>query len=203
MGPRRKVLSCKDLTPSDILTSGCRVDLEDVFLAPRVLDVEPALVEFDTAVMLDAELPAAGDVVAAEAFVVVDPEVVLPGGAKAEFLAAVGLGLEPVDVLGAEAFAVVDVELAVVAALGVQPVDFLAAWLDDVKVQVDLCVPDQGELGVADLDLDAVDQLAAFAELGQAEAVAEAGARVLGVAAGEPGVGAQKGDVVGLERREF
>ena len=82
------------------------------------------------------------------------------------------IGLEPVDVLGAEAVAVVDVELAVVVALGVEPVDLLAAGLDDVEVQVGLAVPEEGELGVADLDLDAADRLAPLAELGQAEAVA-------------------------------
>ena len=62
------------------------------------------------------------------------------------------------------------------AALGLFPVNLLAARLDDVQVEVDAVgVPDQGELGVADLDGDAADQLAPFAEPGQAEAVAIAG----------------------------
>ena len=63
--------------------------------------------------------------------------------------------------------------------LGVFPVDLLAAGLDDVEVEVGLGVPDQGELGVADLDLDAPDVLAPLAEPGQAEAVALARPRVV------------------------
>ena len=58
--------------------------------------------------------------------------------------------------------------------LGLLPVDLLAAGLDDVEVEVGVGVPDQGELGVADLDLDAPDALAPLAEPGQAEAVAVA-----------------------------
>ena len=42
--------------------------------------------------------------------------------------------------------------------LGVLPVDLLAARLDDVEVEVGVGVPDQGELGVADLDRDAADR---------------------------------------------
>ena len=84
----------------------------------------------------------------------------------------VGVGvLEPVDVLGAVPLGIVDVELAPLAALGVFPVDFLAPGLDDVQVEVGLGVPEQGELRVADLDLDAPDILAPLAEPRQPEAV--------------------------------
>ena len=69
------------------------------------------------------------------------------------------------------------------AALGLLPVDFLAARLDDVQVEVGLGVPEEGELGIADLDLDASNVFAPLAEPGQAEAVAVARAGVVVVQA--------------------
>ena len=80
-----------------------------------------------------------------------------------------------------------DVELAALLALGFLPVNLLSARLDDVQVKVGIRVPDQGELGVADLDRDSTDALASLAKAGQAKAIAFTGPRIV---VGEPTAGA-------------
>ena len=163
--------------------------------------------DIDLAVVLDADLPVGRPGDPAEAAPVNDEPLVGSGGTGAlDLLRARPLRLDhPVDIFGPESLGVVDVELAPLDALGLFPVDFLAAGLDDVQVEVDAVgVPDQGELRVADLDGDAADQLAPLAESGQAKAVAIAGPGVIvGLAAPAAGVlGSPKLDF-GLERSEL
>src|SRR5262249_62214970 len=100
---------------------------------------------------------------------------------------------------------VVDVELAPLGPLGFLPVDLLAAGLDDVEVEVDAVgIPDQGELGIADLDRDPSDHLAPLAEAGQAEAVAVAGTGVvIGRAPAGAGDLVAPGAEVGLQRDQL
>ena len=98
------------------------------------------------AVVLDPDLPVGrlGD--AAEAAPVDDEPLVIAGGTGAfDLWRARALGLDqPVDVLGAETLGVVDVELAPLVPLGLFPVDFLAARLDDVQVEVARRCPRSG-----------------------------------------------------------
>ena len=93
---------------------------------------------------------------------------------------------QPVDVLRAKPLGVIDVELAALLALGFLPVNLLSARLDDVQVKVGIRVPDQGELGVADLDRDSTDELSSLAKAGQAKAIAFTGPRIV---VGEPTAG--------------
>ena len=86
---------------------------------------------------------------------------------------------QPVDVLRAKPLGVIDVELAALLALGFLPVNLLSARLDDVQVKVGIRVPDQGELGVADLDRDSTDELSSLAKAGQAKAIAFTGPRIV------------------------
>ena len=159
-----------------------RLDHERVDLASFVQAAELAVVDVDLAVVLDTDLPVRRPGDPAEAAPVDDKPLVGSRRTGAlDLLRARPLRLDhPVDIFGPESLGVVDVELAPLHALGLFPVDFLAAGLDDVQVEVDAVgVPDQGELGVADLDGDAADELAPFAEPGQAKAVAIAGPRVV------------------------
>ena len=133
-------------------------DPERVDLAPLVERPELAVDDGDLTVVLDPDLPVRrlGD--AAETAPVDDEPPVLAGGPVPLTLSSPsGSSSEPVDVLGSEALGVVDVELAALLAPWLLPVDLLAPGLDDVQVEVGLGVPDQGELGIADLDLDAPD----------------------------------------------
>ena len=131
--------------------------------------------------MLDADLPVGRFGNAAETAPVNDEPLIQSRRARSlDFLGSDAVGLnEPVDILGAKTLGVIDVKLSTLLALGILPVDFLAAGLDDVQVKIGVGIPDQCELRVAHLDGDPANELASLAEAGQAEAIALTGAGIV------------------------
>ena len=124
--------------------------------------VEGPLAEDDLAIGLDAELPSRRGGEAPE------PSVIVDEGANPRPGAPVAA---PVDVLRAEAVHIVDVQLPLLPARAVLPVDLRAARLDHVEVEVRAGVPHERELRVADLHGHAIDPLGAAVGGGVAEAL--------------------------------
>src|SRR5271165_2187445 len=158
-------------------------------LAPLVQRVELAIDHCNLACMLDPDFPVRRFGNAPETAPVDDePLIDARRPWPLDFLGPDAIRLDqPVDVLRAKPLGVIDVELAALLALGFLPVNLLSARLDDVQVKVGIRVPDQGELGVADLDRDSTDELASLAKVGQAKAIAFTGPRIV---VGEPTAGA-------------
>ena len=158
-----------------------RFNLEGEGLAALVEGAELAVHDRQLACMLDADLPVGRFGNAAETAPVNDKPLIDARRARSlDFLGSDAVRLdEPVDILGAKALGVIDVKLSTLLALGILPVDFLAAGLDDVQVKIGVGIPDQCELRVAHLDGDPANELASLAEAGQAEAIALTGAGIV------------------------
>src|SRR5271157_3304020 len=157
------------------------LDLQRESLAPLVQRVKLAVDHGDLACMLDPDFPVRRFGNAPETAPVDDePLIDARRPWSLDFLGPDAVRLDkPVDVLRAKPPGVIDVELAALLALGFLPVNLLSARLDDVQVKVGIRVPDQGELGVADLDRDPTDALSSLAKAGQAKAIAFTGPRIV------------------------